>query len=496
VLTAVYTRWLGIHNPTIVALSFLLVVLVVAAVSTLWVALATSILAFLCFNFFFLPPVGTFAIADAQNWVALFSLLAVSIVASQLSALARRRADDAMARRDELSRLFDLTRDVILTTDTAGAVSLVARYVAARFRFDRVTICLPGTDGWQLHGSGQPGAEFDREDLDRRLAAARATLEFDAQERTNAGHGRIEATDGTAAWLVPLRSGTRPIGLLALQGGDVAPGTRDAIAGVTAIAIERTHLLEERRDAEVMRRGAELKSALLASLSHDLRTPLTAVTVAATNLNASWLTDEQRREQTDIVLSELARLNRLFQNLVEMARIETHAVAAEREWVQPSEIVEAAVRQVEQTIANHRMDLHITPERMLVKLDPRLTSAALAHLLENAAQYAPPQSTITVTVAVSARDIQIAVSDRGIGIAPEDLEHVFERFYRGAAASQHKFGTGMGLAITRGLLAAEGGRVWAENRPGGGAVFTIAVPAETRTAAALEEEEDEEEEAL
>jgi two-component system, OmpR family, sensor histidine kinase KdpD len=487
-LTTLYFSWLGVTNPTIVALSFLLVVLIVATVSTRWVAIAASLMAFLCFNFFFLPPVGTWTVADPENWVALFSLLAVSIVASHLSTQVRRRAQEATARRDELARLFDLTRDILLTTDTADAVALVARYIARRFGLAGVTICLPEPRGWKLHHSGERIFEIDPGRLDGALAAARARLEFDAHERTYAGHSHIETTDGISAWLVPLRFGTRPIGLLALQGEDLEPGTRDAIAGVTAIAIERTHLLEERKEAEVVRRGAELKLALLASLSHDLKTPLTAVTVAATNLDATWLTDEQRREQAEIVRAELGRLNRLFQDIVDMARIDTNAVAAELEWVQPAEIVEAAARQVDPALAAHKLEIDAGTERVLVRLDPRLTSAALAHLLENAGQYSPPASTITVRAAVSSGELQIAVRDHGEGIAPRDLDRLFERFYRGVEARQQRFGTGMGLAITRGLLAAEGGRVWAENHPDGGAIFTIAVPAESRTTAALEGE--------
>lgn len=487
-LTALLAAWLGVTNPTIVALSFLLVVLIVATVSTRWVAVATSVMAFVCFNFFFLPPVRTFTIADPQNWVALFTLLAVSIVASHLSSQVRRRAQDAMARRDELARLFDLTRDILLTTDTTDAVALVSRYIARRFELRGVTICLPGPHGWQRHHSGERPVDIDSTRLDSALAAARARLDFDAHERTYAGHGRIETADGSATWLVPLRLGTRPIGLLALQGEDVEPGTRDAIAGVTAIAIERTHLLDERKEAEVVRRGAELKSALLAALSHDLKTPLTAVTVAANNLNASWLTEEQRREQAEIVRAEIERLNRLFQDIVDMARIETNAVAAEPEWVQPSEIVEAAARQVEQAVARHKLQIDVGTEKMLVRVDPRLTSAALAHLLENAGQYSPAGSTITVRVALSSDELQITVGDRGVGIVPEDLDRLFERFYRGADARQQRFGTGMGLAITRGLLAAERGRVWAENHPEGGAIFTIAVPAESRPTAVLEGE--------
>lgn len=487
-VTAVYSGWLRVTNPTIVALSFLLVVLIVATVSTRWVAIATSLMAFLCFNYFFLPPVGTWTIADPENWVALFTLLAVSIIASHLSAQARQRATEATARRDELARLFDLTRDILLTTDTTDAVALVARYVGRRFGLKAVTICLPELNGWQLHHSGERTLEIDAARLDNVLATARAPLEFDAQERIYAGHTRIEFPDSTRAWLVPLRIGTRPIGLLALEGEDMEPGTRDAIAGVTAIAIERTHLLEERKEAEVVRRSAELKSALLASLGHDLKTPLTAVTVAANNLDASWLTHEQRHEQAEIVRTELRRLNRLFQDIVDMARIEIKAVAAEPEWVDPAEIVEASARQAEQDLATHKLEIDAAAEKALVRLDPRLTSAALAHLLENAGQYSPGGSTITVSVTLASEELRIAVRDQGGGIAPDDLEHIFERFYRGVDARQQRFGTGMGLAITRGLLAAERGRVWAENHPNGGAVFIIAIPVESQMTAALEEE--------
>ncbi len=487
-LTALYSAWIGVTNPTIVALSFLLVVLIVATVSTRRVAIATSILAFLCFNYFFLPPVGTWTIADPQNWIALFTLLAVSIIASHLSSQVRHRAREATASRDELARLFDLTRDILLLTDTSDAVAILARYISRRFSLKAVTICLPGTDGWRFHGAGEPPLEISAPELDRTFAVARARLEFDADERSYAGHTLVESAGGASAWLVPLRVGTRPIGLLALQEQDIAPGTRDAIAGVTAIAIERTHLLEERREAEVVRRGAELKSALLAALSHDLKTPLTAVTVAANNVDASWLTDEQRHEQVEIVRTELGRLNRLFQDIVDMARIETNAVAPELEWVQPAEIVEAAARQAEPALKGRNVEVDAGTEKALVRLDPRLTSAALAHLLENAGQYCPPGSTVTVTVSLTDDELAIAVRDRGAGIAPQDVEHLFERFYRGAVARQQRFGTGMGLAITRGLLAAEGGRVWGENHPDGGAIFTIVVPVESRMTAVLESE--------
>lgn len=337
-LTAGFLR-LGVTNSTVVALSFLLTILIVATVSLRWVAVTASLLAFCCFNYFFLPPVRTWHVTDAQNWIALFTLLAVSLIASHLSAQAR----------------------------------------------------------------------------------------------------------------------------------------------------ERTELLEERKEAEVLRREAELKSALLASLGHNLKTPLTAVTVAANNLNASWLTPAQRRDQVEIVQTELARLNRMFQDIVDMARIETHAVAAAPEWVQPEEVVEAAARQVEHAICRHKLETAKATD-WLVRLDPRLTSAALAHLLENAAQYSPAGSTIAVDVELASNELRIAVRDDGPGIASEDLDRLFDRFYRGVAARQQRFGTGMGLPITRGLLAAQNGKVWAENRRQGGATFTISIPVACRPVAALEEE--------
>ena len=471
-LTVLYGRWLSVTNPTIVALSYLFVVLLVAAGSRRWIAIATSLMAFFCFNYFFLPPVGTLTIADPQHWVALFTLLAVSIVASHLSTQARRRAQEATARRDELARLFDLTRDILLTTDTTDAMTLVAGFITRRFGLESVTVCLPAPHGWTLHHSGERRFAIDNGRLDAVSAAV-------------SRHTVIEREDGRRAWVVPLRIGSQVTGLLVLEGDEIEPGTRDAIAGVTAIAIERTQLLDERKEAEVVRRSAELKSALLASLGHDLKTPLTAVTVAANNLDAAWLTLEQRREQTAIVRTELDRLNRLFQDIVDMARIEVNAVAAEREWVQPAEILEAAVGQVERAVAGHTLEMDAGVEGALVRLDPRLTSAALAHLLENAGQYSPPGSTIAVTVTLASHELRVAVRDHGVGIAAEDLPHVFERFYRGVDARQQRFGSGLGLAITKGLLAAEGGSVWAENHPEAGAVFTIAVPTETRMAAAL-----------
>ena len=465
VVTLLVSRSTRLATPATSALAFLVVVLLVAATARLLVAVTTSFVAMLAFNFFFLPPVGTFTIADPQNWIALFSFLVVSLVASNLSAVARTRTEEAVARRDELTRLFNLSRDVLLITDSQDANARLAGFVARRFDFDYAAICLPNPFGWAVFKAGTAEIMLPDEQLSRAFSDPTVKHQLDAEPH------RVH--------LVPLRIGTKAIGMLAAAGRLVEQGTFDALAGLAAIAMERVHFLEERKAADLARQSEELKSALLASLSHDLRTPLTAIGVAASNLQASWPTEQDRREQADVILTEVERLNRLFQNILEMARIDAGAITREMRWVSPTEIIDAAKSRVEHALRGHSVTLGPEPDR-LVRLDPRLAAAALSHLLENAAQYTLPGSTIDVDATVSDAGLSIAVRDRGPGIAAADLPHVFERFFRGSDAKRRRSCTGMGLAIAKGVLAVEGGRISVENCHDGGARFTIVVPAEVR----------------
>jgi two-component system sensor histidine kinase KdpD len=244
------------------------------------------------------------------------------------------------------------------------------------------------------------------------------------------------------------------------------------------IAVERAQLLQEREAAELQRQRGELASTLLASISHDLKTPLTAIRVAVENLGGS-LPDEDRRLQADAAVAELVRLTRLFEGLLDMARIDAAAIPVQREWVTPADVVDAALAHVRHSINGHALRVDADADRA-VHVDARLASVALSHLLENAARYSPADRDIIVDGRAGADGIVVTVTDHGPGLDPGEIDQLFERFYRGRGLQQAAPGTGMGLAISRGLLKAIGGRVWAENAAGAGARFSIAIPGPTR----------------
>jgi two-component system sensor histidine kinase KdpD len=479
-IATAFLRLLPDVSPTTVALALLLVVLGTATMARLAVAILVSIVAMAAFNFFFLPPVGTLTIANPQNWIALFAFLIVAVIASNLSAAAKAREQEAIARGNEVTRLFDITRDVLLTTDTVRAMDVLARQAARRFDLSKVAICLPVDGGWHVYQGGSGDVTIDNDTLNTALAKARGALEFDAHQRAYGGHARIGDAQ-TGLTIVPLRHGVKAVGLLVAAAPKLDVGTLDALGGVVAIAIERTQFLAERDAAELVRQKADLAAALLASLSHDLKTPLTAARVAVENLRGD-LPPADRHAQADLAFAELSRLTHLFEDILDMARVDAAAIVIERQWVTPADVVDAAMAHVRHALDGHVVKVDADSE-MAVEIDPRLASGALSHLLENAAQYSPRDREIAVVARAEYDGLHVSVTDYGPGLDPGELEHLFERFYRGRIARQIAPGTGMGLAITRGLLAAAGGRVWGENVPDAGARFSIVVPGHVRAVA-------------
>ncbi len=464
---------------TTAALALLIVVLLVAAYARLWVAIATAVVAMLAFNFFFLDPVRTFTIADPQNLVAFVAFVSAALIVSQLSSAAQSRAREALDSRHELERLFDLSRDVLLTGESEHTVDALALHIARRFQLPSATLFVWSASAWTRHQGGETPFVISDAQLEFAMVKARQTLEFDARARAYGGQAVIEAAGGASCVLVPLRKGMEPIGLLAAPVGVLDPGTLDAIAGLAAIAVERDQFLSERKGADLVRQRADFTSTLLASLSHDLRTPLTAIQVALTNLDRAGLDAAARREQMQVAQSELDRLSRLFRDILEMARVDSAAVAPEREWVTPADVIDAALANLQPLLTGRALTIDADEQRA-VNIDPRLTSSALAHLIENAAQYSPADRPIEIAGSADDQGLRLSVTDHGHGVDPAEMSQLFERFFRGKRDQASVAGTGMGLAITRGLLAVENGRVWAENIPSGGARFCIAIPAPAR----------------
>ena len=365
----------------------------------------------LTLNFFFLPPVGTFTIADPQNWVALFAFLVVAVIASNLSAAAQARAREAVASRNEVTRLFDLTRDVLLTTETADAIDALARHVARRFELAGVAICLPADDGWRVHQGGS-------KDVTRRFGGA------EYRARQGARHARVRRAAtrlrrppadrwrGRGRAHRPAAARHQAVGLLAAVAPALDLGALDAVAGVVAIAIERTQFLAEREAAELVRQKADLAATLLASLSHDLKTPLTAIRVAVENLRGD-LPAAEREAQAGAALMELDRLTRLFQDILDMARIDAAAIHFEPQWVTPADVVDAASPRSGTSSNGHR------PARRRRRPDrdrdrpARGIGGVVAPARERGAVLARRTREIEVDARVQPDGLHVAVTDHG-----------------------------------------------------------------------------------
>jgi two-component system sensor histidine kinase KdpD len=285
---------------------------------------------------------------------------------------------------------------------------------------------------------------------------------------------------------VPIRgTSSEPIGDLVLVSPRRAAdlGERDArllatAARQLAAAADQERLRHEANEAEVLRRTSELKSALLDAVSHDLRTPLASIIASAGSLrqrDIAW-TDEERWELSEAIEEEAQRLNRIVGNLLDLSRIQGGALVPARDWHDPSLVVREAVERLRPALREHRLEVEVPPDPRPVFLDPVEIDQVVANLVENAAKYTPPGETIRIVVSFEGDALRVVVEDRGTGISEPALPHLFEPFYRAPQPSRIR-GSGLGLAVAQGLVQAHGGRIWAENRPDGGARFTFSIPA-------------------
>ena len=460
-IVLVYRHWLHV-NPTTVALTLLLFILVLAAEWELRYAVGVSIAATACYNFFFLPPVGTFTITDPQNWLALFAFLATAIIASRLSQRARNEAMEARSRQRELEVLFRLSRELLQTESVAtlvsSAPSAVASVTAAK---SGLLYLLEGDRLYQVGSSGVSDIELPHL---RQLSTALSSVKIDADE--------IQ---------VPLRTGVRPRGLLLLRGVTLSAETAEAIGGLISISIDRAQALENVARGEAAKESERLRTLMIDSITHELRTPLTSIKGAATTLLSGFVTPENTHELLTIIDEESDRLNRLVSEAVEMAQLDAQQVQMHFAPVNVLQIVKDSLEACAWVQESHPISIEV-PDQLAIRADASFLKKLICNLLENAAKYSRPQTPITVSAEQRSGTIAVSVADRGIGIDLSDQSLIFERFYRARSQAEGTAGTGMGLAISRSIIEAHGGEIHVTSQPGQGSVFTFTVPA-TQTAA-------------
>ena len=452
----VYRRWLHV-NPTTVALSLLLFILVLATEWGLRYAVVFSVVATVCYNFFFLPPVNTFTISDPQNWLALFVFLATAIIASRLSQRARNQADEARARERELEVLFQLSRE-LLQTDSIGTLLSTAPFAVVSVTAARLGIVYL-LDGDRIYRAGlDEVSEVEIPHL-RQVAATLTSVSCQGDE--------IE---------IPLRSGVRPRGLLVLRGASLSVKTSEAIGGLISLAMDRAQALENVARGEAAKESERLRTLMIDSVTHELRTPLTSIKGAATTLLAGGVNAENSQELIAIIDEESDRLNRLVAEAVEMAQLDAQKVQMHFAPVNVQELVGLARHSCAVADEDHPVKVEI-PATLIVRADAEFLQKVVCNLLENAAKYSKANTPITISAVPAGEFVAVSVADRGIGIDPSEQALVFERFYRARAQSETTVGTGMGLAISRSIVEAHGGQINVTSQPGHGSVFTFSIPA-------------------
>lgn len=461
-----------------IGMLFLVPVLFSAVSFGLRPALFTAFVSVMSYNFFFLPPLYTFTIADPNNWLSFAALLLVAVIAGNLTSRVRVQADLASARAEVASELYRFTGKLAAIARLDDVLWAVAFQISSMLKVNLV-ILLPDskTRRLEIRVGYPPEDEIDAQDY------AAATW---CWERGKAAGRNAETLPGTKRLFLPMRTAQGAVGVIGLQRTDekalFTPEERrllDALIDQTALAIERSELVEQVDQQKVHIEADKLRVAMLTSLSHDLRTPLASILGASTTLlaNRDLYDAQQTAELLGTVRDEAERLDRFVGNLLDMSRLEAGALGVKRETAEVGELVEIAVKRNARRLSGHRTVLAVPRDLPSVSVDPLLLEQALTNLLDNAAKFAPPGSTITISARATENRILLAIEDEGPGIPADALPHIFDKFYRAKAADRRTAGTGLGLAVARGFVEAFGGTLQAVNRTDrSGAMLILSLP--------------------
>jgi two-component system sensor histidine kinase KdpD len=459
-------RFLHVGNLLLV---FLPAVLASAIAWGLLPSLFAGVLSVLAFNFLFLPPLYTFTIGDPENILALAVFAVVSVITSELAAQTRRQVLIARHQERQTADLYEFSRSLADIGAHDDLLSVVVRRLSMMLEVDAILL-LPRGGALDLAAAHPSEARLDGNELER---AARVW--------------RREPAGADGAWVfVPLRTESAAVGVVGVRRRDGVSLTTDerrlieALVDQAAIAIERVRLAQDVAMARIEVERERLRAALLTSISHDLRTPLASIVGAASSLRGygESYPPEIRIELAATIHDEAERLNRFVGNLLDMTRLEAGAIRAERSSVDLAEVVGTALRRAGRIVEAHRVEIDLPPDLPMLRADFLLADQVLFNLLDNAAAHASPGSLIRIAARCEESRVTIKVIDEGPGIPPNDLERVFEKFVRVEARDRKRAGTGLGLTICRGFVAAMGGTILAQNRQDrSGAVFMVTFPA-------------------
>jgi two-component system sensor histidine kinase KdpD len=456
-ITFLYAQVLHV-NTTTVALTLLLAILAVSAIWGIVVSTVMSIVAVLALNYYFLPPIGTLTIEDPQNWVALLAFLATSIVGSQLSSRARREAQEAKQQRRDIERLYEFSQKLLTAGNAIELLNAVPRQIVETFDIGAAAIFL--AEKQKIYRSGLDLPPLNLDVLN--AIAERQEIVVDPEHSLS---------------FVPLRLGVRVIGSLGISGHVLSRQTLDALGTLIAIAVERARAIEQLSKTEAAQAGERLKSALLDSITHDFRTPLTSIKASVSSLlSESGLEEPQRRELLTIIDEETNRLNFLVGEAAEMARLEAGEVVLDLQAMSIKAIISAAVEQCKSLLGDRPVQVNVPEDLPLVRADRNRVRDALAQLVMNANAYSAKGLPIVISAEASGNFVLTSVADQGSGIEELELGLIFDKFYRGREQRYVVQGTGMGLPIAKAIIEAHGGTISVVSQLGKGSVFTISLP--------------------
>ena len=456
-LTATFNS-IGSVNLTTAGFAYLITILLIAAWWGLAEAVIASLAAAFCLNYFFLSPVGTLHIARAEDWVALMAFLVTSLVASQLSDVARRRNTQLEQRQSEMERLYTLSRSIILTDTDQPAGRHIATEIARIFEIPSVMI-YDQVSG-DIYGTQEDRIPEMREKL-----------------RQTATHGEFQHDRGAGSAIAAISLGGRPIGALAVEAVVLSDSALQAMMNLTAVGLEKARTQDLASRAEAARQSEQFKSTLLDAVAHEFKTPLTSIKAATSAiLTSQSLTAEQRHELLTIIDQETERLSRLMTEAIHLARAESGKLHLSRNLHGVEDLVREALKQSSSSLNGKRIETQYAPAIPQVHVDAELFAVALKQLVDNAARYSPEDSPIRIAAEASADSVWIRVHNQGPGLSERERSLVFERFYRSPSTSEKVAGSGIGLSIAQDIVKAHGGYLDVESGPGMGTEFSIRLP--------------------